>query len=126
MAAPTIPTTKMHMIKDDTGAVNYAQKVSNAIVGGKLVTANLALTVPTPTGDGTYANYTALISASNDVWIAVNTTAAIPTGAPAWGSSVLNRAEIVVNSGDTISIISSTADTVFSVEFLLNAVKGRV
>jgi len=102
-------TTKMIMIKDINGNVTYGVPFCDALnTFSGVLAASTAQSVTVPLGASLYLAIFAY-STGGEVWVANNTTAAIPTGSIGLTSSQLNPVARQVKPGDVLSFI--TPDT---------------
>jgi hypothetical protein len=108
-------TTKLNIIRDIGGVPSYTLQQSTVIYTGSL-TAHVAQSVVAPTDA---LSYMVRIGVSNgaDVFVSVNGTAVIPTGAPSLSTTELNIAQTYVAAGGTVSIITDTTGVCYSLGF---------
>lgn len=107
--------TKLNIIKDMNGIPSYALPQSNVIYTG-LLTANTAQNIVAPTDATTYL---VRIGVSNgaDIFVSVNGTATVPTGAPSLSTTEVNIAQTYVASGGTVSVITTEDSVSYSLGF---------
>lgn len=108
-------TTRLNIIKDMNGIPSYALPQSNVIYTG-LLTANTAQNIVAPTDAITYL---VRIGVSNgaDIFVSVNGTATVPTGAPSLSTTEVNIAQTYVASGGTVSVITTEDSVSYSLGF---------
>lgn len=107
-------TTKFRMVRDITGANSYILTNSDTKMQA-ILAANTAQSVTVPTD---YLLYRAVFSFNGaPVWVAINDTAAIPTGTFASTTSELSPVALEVGAGDTISFITSQTTAEIGVKF---------
>lgn len=113
-------STKYNVIRDINGAVTgingFGLQPSLDIQNGLLAaTVVQSITVP-----DNYAKWIAIFSyqSGKNVWVDVSTTAAVPVGAFASATSLLNPPALQVNAGDSISLITNdVGGALVSVQF---------
>lgn len=113
-------TTKFRQTKDINGyPYLYSLPYSNTIYSFKL-TVNVEETITVPSD---LTHYVLAFNFDSRVFIAVNTTATIPLGAPTLSGSILNPNFLEVRAGDVIHIVSPDDGTngTISIYGLLNA-----
>lgn len=108
-------TTKLQIIKDINGIPTYALPQSDYIYTG-LLTANTAQSITAPADA---ARYLVRVGVSNgaDIFVSVNGTATVPTGAPALSTTEVNIAQTYVGSGGTVSVITTQDSVSYSLGF---------
>ena len=108
-------TTQMITRRDLGGVTIYAPYPSNATYDG-LFSANVAQTVTAPRD---WSTFVAIFACSNgaNFKVSINGTASFASGAIALTNGTLNPADLIVNSGDTLSIIADQASTKIMVAF---------
>lgn len=104
-------STKYNVIRDINGSVaginGFGLQPSTDILNG-LLAANTAQTVTVPDN---YPRWIMIVKAESgkNVWVDLTTTATVPSGSFAAGTSLLNPLALQVQAGQSISLI--TADS---------------
>ena len=108
-------TTKLIMTRDINGYVDYILDDSDTKYNVNLGS-GVAQSITTPI-DAQRFNVFFSIEPGTTVWIAINTTAAVPVGTFALTRSDLNPVGLKVKAGDTISFITSDTSSQVGVKF---------
>jgi len=113
-------STKYNVIRDINGTVaginGFGLQPSYDIQNG-LLAATVAQSITVPDN---FPKWIAIFSyqSGKNVWVDVSATAAVPTGAFASGTSLLNPPALQVKAGDSISLITNdTGGALVSVQF---------
>jgi len=108
-------TTALNIIKDINGIPSYTLQQSKVIYTGKL-TAGVPQSITAPS-DAKYYMVRIGVTIGADIFVSVNGTATLPTGAPTLSATEINIAQTYVAAGGTISIMSDAASAYYSLGF---------
>ena len=108
-------TTKFNMIRDINGYNGFGLQFSDSNFNTILAT-GVAQTVTAPTDNEYYLAIFAFEPGAR-VWVAKNTTAAVPSSSVAATNSILNPVARLVSSGDTLSFITNDTTVEIGVSF---------
>ena len=109
-------TTKFSMTRDVNGYNGFGLQLSTSNYSVTL-SVSTDTTVTTPNDASVYLAVCGY-SSGNDVWVAVNATAAVPVGNTfASTTSTLNRSGIQVNANDVLHFITADTGVAVSVTF---------
>jgi hypothetical protein len=110
----------LNIVRDINGVPTYATRFDSISKQSMVLTTGAEQTVTVPsTGFSSHQNLVAVISPEigANVWVALNATAAVPTGAAASTTSEHNPGAKYVKPGDVLHFISSDSSATVGIVF---------